>query len=330
MSIFLDEKTWQLIKAISNSLSISEAARKAGIPKATVWRKINNLFSKTRVRFIVSARALGLRPLVVFFEEKPTQLPNYTISFRKALVSGKPMYMVIGLVPEKYITDYLFLFDKDPTLFLEYEDKIIWRPHLTEKYNAVTFFKNTFMLNYNIIRELIGVPEKKSAKSLDIYDLYIIAWKENYAFTPLTEIYMHALEDNIKASRQLFSYHFRNHVIPLWIGNAVMLYKSMKDYPLRVFVYECENAEELAFKLSLIPYIYTVYYSRDRIFFVGQPSQKEIYELYSKLLSDYKPSPLICETYLEPSLMRFVVKYYKLWNKGWKRPIVAYKIKAKT
>ncbi|RLE97087.1 MAG: hypothetical protein DRJ63_09625, partial [Thermoprotei archaeon] len=129
---------------------------------------------------------------------------------------------------------------------------------------------------------------------------------------------------------QLLSYHYRRHVIPLWIGNAVRLYRSMKDYPLRVFMYECDNAEELAFKLSMIPYIYTIYYSKDKIFFIGQPSSKEVYKLYSELLLDYNPSPIICEAYLEPSLSRFVIKYYKLWNKEWKKPMIVYKIKAKT
>jgi len=329
MSYKLDSRTWKIVRAISESLSISEISRKTSIPKATVWRKINEMFSKTRIRFVVSSKALRLKPLVVIFDKEPSQLPTYTISFRKINISGKPAYMVIGLVPEKYVADYLLLFDIDPLLFIEGEEKTIWKPSLSEKYKVLSLINGELLVNYDILKKIKEKPSKKEPCKLDIYDLYIIKWKENYAFVSLTDIYLHALKEGIKASRQLLSYHYRKHVLPMWIGNAIGLYRPTIEYPFRVFIYECSDAEELAFKLSLIPYIYTIYYSKDTLFFVGQPSVKEIYELYSKVLKDHSPRPLICETYVDPSLVRFIIKYHKLWNKDWIKPKIAYKVETR-
>jgi len=330
MAFKVNKQSWKLIEAISNSLSISEISRKTGIPKTTVWRKINNLFAKTRIRFIVSSKALKLKPVVVIFQKSPSLLPRYTISLREINVSGKRKFMVIGFVPEQYVAEYLSLFDKDPEYFFEYDERIIWSPYLASKTGSVLNLNDEIIIDYNKLKDVKLEPSPiKKSSNIDAYDLLIIRWKEHYAFISLTEISKRALNEKIKASRQVLSYHFKKHVLPIWIGNQVRLYKPMTNNPFRAFILKCENAEELAFKLSLIPYIYTIYYSNKIIFFTGQPTVKDIFQLYDKILSEYSPEPLLCETYIKPSFHRFVIKYNKLWNKGWIKPTVAYKIKVK-
>lgn len=325
----LNQRTWQVIKSLSDSLSISEISRKTGIPKTTVWRIINEILSLTRVRFVVSSRALRLRPLVAIFDKGPTLLPDYTISYREILVSGRKMHMTIGFVPDEYISEYINLFDEEPLYVFEDEEKFIWKPNVAERMKVLSFENGEIKINYDILERIKSKAEKKTSSGIDLYDLYIIRWKEHFAFTSLTEIQEKMYKEKIIASRQLLSYHFRKHVLPLWIGNTVKLYRPMREYPIRMFVYECDNAEEVAFKLSLLPYVYTIYFSSKTIFFTGQPSSKEVFNLYDKILSEYNPTPLLCEAYIKPSFYKFVIRYNELWNKSWKKPTIAYKIKVK-
>ena len=80
------------------------------------------------------------------------------------------------------------------------------------------------------------------------------------------------------------------------------------------------HAENVVSKLSLIPYIHTIYYSSDCIAFSCQLSVKETFMLYKNILVEYKAKPLYPEVYLDQSLEKYIISYYKLWNKGWLKP----------
>ncbi|RLE80234.1 MAG: hypothetical protein DRJ52_06800 [Thermoprotei archaeon] len=323
----MDKKTWSLLKAIHNSISVSEISHKTGIPKSTVSRRLKDILSKTKVKYIVSEKALGLSPVIVFIDKKIENIPCYTISYRVGITSSKNLYIIAAYVPIQYLSAYLSLIDHDPIFVFKGKDRVIWNPVLSEKYGVISFSNNNILTNFSILNKIDEKIYTFHETNLDIFDLLIISYKEKNAFIPLSEIYKKGLKDKIFISRQALSYHFKKHVSSIWLGNTVFLYRPLNKYPLRLFIFEVHDVKNLVFKLSLIPYIYVTYYSDDMVAFSAQLTTLEIFKLYSNVLVHHKAKPILCEVYLKPSLVRFAIKYHCLWSNGWKKPWTAHKVR---
>jgi len=324
----MDKKDWLLIKSLFNSLSLSEIARRTGIPKSTISRRLQNLLTqKIKVKYVVSKKALGLTPLLLITENKVSDLPSYTISCRKGITSGNVLYVISAYVPTTHISSYLSLLSQDPLFIFECDDILIWNPILSEKYGVVDLNKNEIHINFKRLSKVENEIIEFRRINPDIYDLLIITYKENNPFLSLSKISKKGYKDYIFVKRQTLSYHFRKHVIPIWLGNSIRIYRPLSEYPVRLFIFEACDVENLAFKLSLIPRIFTIYYSRDVIIFSAQLNSLEVFKLYKNILVHHKARPLVCELYLEPSFVKFGIMYHYLWSNGWIKPKVAYKVR---
>jgi len=313
----MDSRDWLIITSIPRSLDVAKIAERSGLPQSTVSRRLKALLPQINIKFIVSRKALKLKPIVLVFDKMPYRLPAYTISCRKGVSYGDEVYVVAAAVPEDAISDYISLFPYEPKFVFIGEEHVFWRPDLASHYNIIN---EKLEVDYYKLKKIDNVWRKITPTTIDTYDLLIIFFKEKYAYTSLADISRQALLKGIRSSQQLLSYHFRRHVLPIWLGNHVSLYRPLTEYPIRIHFYEVFNAENVVSKLSLIPYIHTIYYSSDCIAFSCQLSVKETFMLYKNILVEYKAKPLYPEVYLDQSLEKYMISYYKLWNKGWLKP----------
>lgn len=313
----MDSRDWLIITSIPRSLDIAKIAERSGLPQSTVSRRLKALLPQIKVRFTVSRRALGLKPLILIFDKMPYKLPAYTISYRKGVYYGNEVYVVVASVPKDAISDYISLFPYEPGFIFVGEERVFWRPDLASHYNIID---ENLEVNYHKLRRIDTIWNNAQPTTIDTYDLLIIFFKEKYAFTSLAHISRQGLMNGIKSSQQLLSYHFHRHVLPIWLGNSVHLYRPLSEYPIRIHFYEVFDAENLVSKLSLIPYIHTIYYTNDSIAFSCQLSVKETYKLFKNVLVEYRAKPLHPEIYLDQSLRKYLIKYYKLWKRGWLKP----------
>jgi len=325
-TIQLSPRDWLIITSIPCSLDISKLARRVNLPQSTVSRRLKSLSTQISISFCTSKKAVGLKPTILFFTKPPYRLPAYTVSARTALVDCNEWYMVSGLIPETYVNEYIELFVYQPLFKFIGEEKLFWRPDIALELGVINITHEGLKVNYYKLSKVDYKWNMPDRRHIDKYDMQIMFFKEKYAFTPLTEILQKINRSNSSSvTIQALSYHFRKHVLPLWIGNSVKPYRKVSDYPLRLHVFECFDAEDLALKLALVPHIYSIYCSKDGVAFTSQLSVKEMFMLTKTVLKKYKAKPVYKEIFLESSFRKYLIKYHELWDKDWLKPFVAKK-----
>lgn len=282
---------WRVLSAAVESLKLSDIAEKTGLPYTTVASIIKRLKNKIKITFVPDYYRMGLKPVSIFLKNfvEIKNVPPYTLAVRR-LYGLKSYTLITGLVPEKYVDMYIESFPEEPITYIVASDTFYWTPKskltaFLPNFNVVVpkIDKNVI---YKIAAEKYEKREVEKAK-LDSLDVLIIVWKMNYAFKKLTDIIKEAARkypEFYGLKRQVLSYHFERHVLPLWKLNSIRAYLDFSMVPFRIYFFEGSEAPILAKVLTQLPYFYISNVDVDRAIAFAQPPcsmYKNIYKIIS-------------------------------------------------
>lgn len=290
--VHIEPREWSVIHNIPYSLRISEIAGKAELPYSTTYKILEALRQRGKISFIPSYWSMGLLPIAVIVRgdlssRKP---PPYTLSVRRLF--GHHRYTLFtAVVPREMVDRYLRSLEGDRVALVRGFELAMWLPSSRLTLYSADF--GTMIPAYSYIYgELlentrpVRMP-KFGGEKLDWLDVAIIVKKMDYAFTKLTEVKAFLEKSyGVKVSKQVLSYHFKNHVVRHWVHNTVSLYLDMRLVPFRIFMLEGPAAPAVARTLTKIPYFYTAYIDVDKAIVVGQPPcsmHEELYEMLSSV-----------------------------------------------
>ena len=277
--IKLNPREWEVAREIPRAIKVSQIARRTGIPLPTVTRIVRRLRERGAISAIPRYSALGLSFTAFLFDvarlsdrelnsflERLEELP-YKVSISILRGVNRKYVLFIAVPPIDLLERYIDLLPREPVRTIR-GYPLYWRPDIAKLTNYIPHL-NVLLPNFeglpgvlqgaldHDLSELLPSFREERAK-FDLYDLYILAYRQEYAFNKLRVI-----ADRIGISKQLLSYHFRRHVIPhLWDFNAVKLYLPLSQVPLVTLVLEGRAAPYLAYTLTQMPYFYSAIASR--------------------------------------------------------------------
>jgi len=294
--ISLQPKEWEVVRNIPTAVKVVQIARRTGIPLPTVTRIVRRLRERGAISAIPRYSALGLSFTAFLFDvaglsdrelnsflERLEELP-YKVSISILRGVNRKYVLFIAVPPIDLLERYIDLLPREPVRTVR-GYPLYWRPDIAKLTNYIPHL-NVLLPNFeglpgvlqealdHDLSELLPSFREERAK-FDLYDLYILAYRQEYAFNKLRVI-----ADRIGISKQLLSYHFRRHVIPhLWDFNAVKLYLPLSQVPLSVLALEGREAVHVAYTLTQMPYFYSA--------IVGEKAAVVFYQLPCPFLSRF-------------------------------------------
>ena len=303
--VSLKEKIWRVVKAIPSSLTISDVASKAGLPKYEISRILSEEkgLQNMRLGFEVDFRAAGVLPISAISTRRLHRVP-YMQSMRVLRLMGRQFYLYTSLLPEKdeVIGEWLASFEEDAIIVRALE-RVWWVPdsNATAYINGeVCGILDSLKINDTYTPMLLS---RKIIK-LDEADIAILRAKLRWPFASLREAERES-EKYIgkRIPHQTLSRHFRKHVLKIWKGNRVRLYRDLSDTPYRILYLEGRDAVKLANALVQLPWFHTAYLDVDKALVSGQPPCSSILPLY-RAVGELDVEVL--EMVMEPSMSKVV------------------------
>ena len=307
----LKEVEWKVIKAIPRSLTITEVARRAGIPQYRVSRVLSRLKEKTKISFEVDFRRLGITPMAVLTSTSPSPNIPFLRAVRVVRFLGRKSYLVSGLVPEEFIDNWLAYFKSDRYVIRALE-RAWWDP---EKAVATAYVNGWIVGNLEVLRGVENLIVSQGTRltpkdrvPLDEADLAILMVKMSWAFNSLRKA---EKDKNIlkyigrRISHQALSRHYRKHILRVWRGNRVRLYRSLVEVPYMLMYLEGRSAGLIARLLVQLPWFHTAYIDLGRALVSGQPPCSSLLPLM-QLFDEYEVYMPLGEILMEPSLQKYV------------------------
>ncbi len=263
---------WDFLKKASFALKKSDIARTLNISLTYVNKLLTDIKSKALIYPVFNFEKMGLFTVYVFTDVASFNLPLYTktvVHLKEFEGRGVEKKLIVGMVPEEYIKDFVDSFGKNIDYFIAYENnyinlmnnKFIFTINLDEKRIIVTP-----MFNFRgFAKEWLSPPQKvENIEVPDPIDLAIINFrKTRNAFMPAvkalklamsrSERFREYIGEKAKYLNQLAAYHFNKHYIKYWRGNtAVLTYPSSIATPM-IILLEGEDHYLVARILSQMP-----------------------------------------------------------------------------
>ena len=222
----LSQTEYRVLLAVARSLSYSDVAKAAGVSSSYASLKVRKLGASAWLRFWADYKAMSLSPTYLLCKYSPSflsilsrvQIP-YLRSARKVWSSDGVKLLVEATPPlglERRFA-YLLPVTVEEVWVAEWEAR-----YVPGESRLVAHAGSSVEVRWSdlpaALREAQPAPGAKarSVQAVDALDLLILREKEKDCFLSLSKV-----GERIKASQQLVSYHFRNHVKPLWVANCV-------------------------------------------------------------------------------------------------------------
>lgn len=322
----LSRNEWKFIYSMEDSLNLQEISRKTDLSYSNVYHIYNNLRARADFFFHIDYKKINLLPILVLINANETleYVNNFVISIRK-IYGVHSYYLVYALVPYIYKREYIDSFDVEPVVIIEGLEVVKWRPsynscvYMPSKQILVPVF-NSWIEN---IKEL-SKPVKEwysSSQAPDPIDIAIIMSKIKHPYRPLLKIIrnLRKYNPNIPVlSKQVLSYHYKQHVLKYWLYNTVNLYFDFNLVPFRLFYFEGPDAHIVARILTRYPMFYRALIDKDKAIVFGQPPGnifENIYRIISMFDVEMPLGDLIVS--LE-NMARFITPLWKyIENNKW-------------
>jgi len=301
----LREKEWKVINAVSDALRISDIAARAGLPEYEVSRILSSgkKLSKFRLSFEIDFRAAGILPIAAISTNDLREIP-FLRTKRVLRMYGRKLYLYTALIPEEehLISEWLSYF-KENTWVIRAFKRVWWKP--SSKATSYVNGKVFGDLSKLKIEEEVQVPlVKEHVCPLDDADAAILMYKMRWPFVSLRKI--EEVSEKYVGKRiphQTLSRHFRKHVLKIWKGNRVWLYRSVDEVPYKILYMEGRDAIRVAVSLVKLPWFHTAYLDVNRALVSGQPPCESILPLLQVIEGlDVEVTELI----MEPSMVKVV------------------------
>uniref|UniRef100_A0A7C3SLC0 Lrp/AsnC family transcriptional regulator n=1 Tax=Thermofilum pendens TaxID=2269 RepID=A0A7C3SLC0_THEPE len=250
---------WKILRAYPSSQNLAKVASSTGLPYSTVVDVTRRLRERgVTVHYVPKLDRLGVVPLLVVMEgDMPPQTPAYTVYRCEGI--GKRKYTVLhALLPDRLVHDYLSLLPKEPAIEIRGLDVRYWDPRgrLT-RYDAG---RGVVVLDESDFEKVLlscwefRTPEER--RWVDWLDLLILSYKMRNAYAKLSSV-MKKSSGFVEyaPSRQLLSYHYRMHVVPLWRVNAIR-YELQGPCPRKLYILEGKPSAAAACSLVEAPYFH--------------------------------------------------------------------------
>lgn len=254
----LSHADYKVLLSVPRALSYSDVAKVAGISSSYASFKIRKLAENAWLRFWVEYRAIGLSPTYVLCKYSPSFL---TIASRVELPYVKVVRKIWSSEGAKLLIEATppAGFERRFAYILPVAVENVWVGEWESRYvpcdsRLVAHTGSSLEVRWDelpeAVRDTLPEPDTSSRvyQSIDRLDLLILREKEEYCFNNLSRI-----GEKIKVAQQLVSYHFRNHLKPIWKSNYVEPRKP--EFPV-IYKVEMENtraALSLLSTLSRIP-----------------------------------------------------------------------------
>ena len=290
----ISNKEWAFIEALEHSISLNEIAKKMGLPYITVYRLYKSLKSKSDFYFMVDFRKMNLLPLYLFFDgrQEIKKLNGLTVSLRK--VYGTKAYKVIyALVPYVYKDEYIESYNPEPLIVVQGLELTEWKPSsgFSVYFPLEKVLLPVFSSWMDHLDELSKpVPDwVPSYDSPDSIDLAILLGKYRHPFNSIVNIIRSIRKYDPTfpiVSKQVLSYHYRNHVLKYWLYNTVNIYFDARCVPFRFFYFEGPESHIVARILVNLPSFYWALIDKDKALVLGQPPGYMFENIY-KIISTF-------------------------------------------
>ncbi len=275
----ISRNEWEFIKAMEDSLNLLDISKKTKISYSNIYRIYDRLRSKVDFFFHVNYKKINLLPILILINDnEPIKyVNNLTISIRK-IYGTHSYYLIYALVPCIYKEKYVKSFNIEPVTIVEGLETQKWRP----SYNSNIYSPNqqllmpvfsSWMDDIENLYKPVSVWES-SSKAPDPIDITIILGKLKNPYTSILNIVrtIRKYDSNIPIlSKQVLSYHYRNHVLKCWLYNTINLYFDSNLVPFRLFYFEGPDAHIVARILTRYPMFYRALIDKDKAIVFGQP-----------------------------------------------------------
>ena len=305
--VTLRDKEWRVVRAIPESLTISEVSSRSGLPQYEVSRILSyktGLRAKAEIRFEINYRKFGILKVSTISTRDIKEVP-YMRSKRIVRIMGRKYYLYAGLLPEdEEILDKWLAHFEEESIVVRALERAWWDPR-----SEATVHTNGELCGVvDKLRELandnsIRIVERK-VFSLDEADAAILIAKLVWAFNSLRKA--EAYSEKYLGKRiphQTLSRHFRRHVLKAWKGNRIRLYRDLNEIPYKLIYIEGNDAVRVARALVQLPWFHTAYLDVNKALVSGQPPCESALPL-CRVLGEYDISAL--EMIMEPSLERVI------------------------
>ncbi|MEM1913523.1 MAG: hypothetical protein QW067_10320 [Thermofilaceae archaeon] len=279
-----DETLWKIIKAIENSLTITEVFKNSNVNVSTVSRILSEIKQGRKgiaIRFEIEMEKVGIISIATISRRYIERLP-FLQSFRVLRVLGGKLYLYTGLLPIGEAVDEWLSNFEEKSLTVRGLERRFWSPS-----SPLTVYNGELVWGD---LERITISDRDPPKlprveiTMDEIDVLLYGEKSKWPFVSLREI-SEKSEKYLgkKVSHQLLSWHFRNHLLKLWIKNRVWLYADLSRIPYRLLYLEGRDAPAVARVLVQLPWFHTAYIDFDRAIVSGQPPCHSMPPLYERL-----------------------------------------------
>lgn len=271
----LSPTEWRVVRAYPKSLNLAKVAATSGLPYSTVVETTKRLWERgVRVSFSPRLSLLGAKPiLLVYGGDRLLEPPPYTVYTFRGIGKGK-LHGVFALVPEPYVNEYLAELGREPLVEIVGAELLYWDPNgrLTgyEPGLGVVVPDRT-RVEEVVSMQLEAVPAEEK-KWVDWVDLLILSVKMSNAYAKLSPALsrLRAVHGS-PPSRQLISYHYRMHVVPLWSGNVVRFKLPGNSCPERIYLFRGKGSRRAARALVEAPYFHEAVIGKEVAAVLAQP-----------------------------------------------------------
>ncbi|MEM0377529.1 MAG: hypothetical protein QXI90_07145 [Thermofilum sp.] len=271
----LSPTEWKVVQAYPKSLNLAKVAAATGLPYSTVVEATKRLWERgIRVSFNPRLGVLGAKPLLLVYEgDLQLEPPPYTVYAFKGLGKVK-LHGFFALVPEPYVDDYLAELGRKPLVEVIGVELRYWDPNgrLTGYEPGLGVVVPDHSRVEEVVTARLETAQVEERRWVDWVDLLILSVKMNNAYAKLSP----ALS-RLKGvhgpllSRQLISYHFRMHVVPLWGGNVVRFKLPGSSCPERIYLLRGKGSRRVAGALVEAPYFYEALIGEELAAVLAQP-----------------------------------------------------------
>ncbi len=329
----LSRAEWELIQALTQSLTLRDLAKKTGFSLSTTWRIFKNLYRKGAYYYVFDTRRFRLCYLAVisaYDEHGENEWPQGTLSIRK-LWGLKPYTLFSALIPYCFIDKYLKSLNADLVTVVRGLEVHWWRPDsggslLMPRGGLVPFLSETLKEKY--FEEKYSRPPEPPPDNLtvpDPIDMAILVKKLQAGpfARPIEGVRYAANVDPSfpRVSEKTVSYHYRKHVLPSWLYNTFVPYLPITDVPLRIFYFEGREAPAVARMLITLPYFITALVDVNCSLLTGQTPAWMMETIYRVVSSFDVEAPLCQPVMSSENIAKFIPhlwKFLKKTGKGWK------------
>lgn len=281
----IKESLWKVLKAAETSLSVSEVARKASVDVSTASRLLSEIEKgerKVAIRFEIDMKKVGIVNVAVITRKHFETLP-FLQSYRVLKLLGRKLHLYVAMLPRWDATEeWVSNFDESAIIVRAVEQRFwsVSSPATTYEEGYVCGDISQLTIDERSPPTLSHDAEVK----LDEIDVLAYWGKARWPFTSFREM-AQMCERYIgrSVSHQVLSWHFRKHLLKLWIGNRVRLYADVDRTPYRILYLEGRDAPAVARALVKLPWFHTAYIDFSRALVSGQPPCESFLPLYRQL-----------------------------------------------